>query len=581
MLPRILVLAVSGAVLALAPLTADAIECSKLADKTQYNAVLAQMSTCENLTGVKLEWPLADKKNQQQKFCATCTALLETIVTKDAVPDCKYEPAQIKLLHLLQKTFRPCVGGSSASDSMSGSDDDEDGSGSTGGSTGGSAVLTATTKPASTTKAPSTTSKTPTSSSNGTAAGTNGNAQVADSEASSMSLGVIIGIAAGAFVVLALIAVVLVRRHKKKSRRHGESAKFDSASAPDSSTGRASTAQFQLSLVSSGKTPSTGNKSDNQYHPSHSPNFSSASAAPRSSKPEINPWEDTAIIAVRVPKDKVFVNALLSRGGFGEVYQGIYNRQQVAIKMLLPETRKDLDEITALFAEVKLMASLDHDRIVNFVGVAWDSLNDVCVLSEFMEGGDLRGALMRWEEARRPHGFNRDKVKIALHVAHALTYLHSLRPPILHRDLKSKNILLDNQLNAKVTDFGVSRESSYRTMTAGVGTSLWMAPEVMMGERYDEKADIFSFGIVLSELDTHAVPYRQFQESSGGHRIPDTAVLQMVSLGKIRVKFSKNASAEMAELGNACVSLNPKDRPTAADALYTLHNVLKGMYLTM
>lgn len=178
MLPRILVLAVSGAVLALAPLTADAIECSKLADKTQCNAVLAQMSTCENLTGVKLEWPLADKKNQQQKFCATCTALLETIVTKDAVPDCKYEPAQIKLLRLLQKTFRPCVGGSSASDSMSGSDDDEDGSG----STGGSAVLTATTKPASTTKAPSTTSKTPTSSSNGTAAGTNGNAQVADSE---------------------------------------------------------------------------------------------------------------------------------------------------------------------------------------------------------------------------------------------------------------------------------------------------------------------------------------------------------------------------------------------------------------
>ncbi|GAB9477761.1 Tkl protein kinase, partial [Globisporangium polare] len=269
--------------------------------------------------------------------------------------------------------------------------------------------------------------------------------------------------------------------------------------------------------------------------------------------PLANLWEDVVIIASRIPKDKVVTTNLISRGGYGEVHQGIYNRQTVAIKTLLPETRKDIRQINAFLYEVKLMASLEHERITRFIGVAWDSLTDLCVVSEYMEGGDLRGVLTKFENMGRPHGFDSDKIKIALHVAHALTYLHSLRPIVLHRDLKSKNILLDAQMNAKLTDFGVSRErSDTTTMTAGVGTSLWMAPEVMMGERYDDKADIFSFGVVLSELDTQAIPYGHVKESETGRRVPDSAVLQMVSLGKLRVSFTvQNAIPEMADLGYA------------------------------
>uniref|UniRef100_H3G6F2 Protein kinase domain-containing protein n=1 Tax=Phytophthora ramorum TaxID=164328 RepID=H3G6F2_PHYRM len=78
-------------------------------------------------------------------------------------------------------------------------------------------------------------------------------------------------------------------------------------------------------------------------------------------------------------------------------------------------------------------------------------------------------------------------------ICHALTYLHSLATPVIHRDLKSRNILLNHAMAAKLTDFGISRERLDRTMTAGVGTSVWMAPEVMLGEKYDVKADIFSF----------------------------------------------------------------------------------------
>ncbi|KAF1317407.1 Tkl/drk protein kinase, variant, partial [Globisporangium splendens] len=289
-------------------------------------------------------------------------------------------------------------------------------------------------------------------------------------------------------------------------------------------------------------------------------------------------WEDEVIVAGRIPREKVELDVLLSRGGYGEVYRGQFNGSTVAIKMLLPETHKNLKQINAFLGEIKLMASLDHARIVQFIGVAWDSLTDLCVVTEYMEGGDLRALVTKFEEVEhRPHGFDHEKIKIAQHVAHALTYLHSLQPVVVHRDLKSKNILLDRELNAKLTDFGVSRERSDQTMTAGVGSSLWMAPEVMMGERYDQKADVFSFGIVLSELDSHALPYSQNKETDSGRRIPDTAVLQMVAMGRLRVQFSENAPAAMLVLGNECISVDPKDRPTIAEVTYILQNVMKDM----
>lgn len=289
-------------------------------------------------------------------------------------------------------------------------------------------------------------------------------------------------------------------------------------------------------------------------------------------------WEDEVIIGARVPREKVMLDVLISRGGYGEVYKGSYNGYDVAIKMLLPETRRSLKHVNAFLSEVRMMAALEHASIVQFVGVAWDSLNDLCVLSEYMAGGDLRALLVQFEEENHPKGFDLTKVKIACDIAHALTYLHSLEQPIIHRDLKSKNVLLDHELNAKLTDFGVSREREDRTMTAGVGTSLWMAPEVMMGEQYDHNADIFSFGVMLSELDVHTLPYSHAKENSTtGRKMPDAAVLQMVALGNLRVEFSEGAMPEVVELGLACVSRNPKDRPTSAEALYKLHKILQQL----
>uniref|UniRef100_M4B5X9 Protein kinase domain-containing protein n=1 Tax=Hyaloperonospora arabidopsidis (strain Emoy2) TaxID=559515 RepID=M4B5X9_HYAAE len=295
-------------------------------------------------------------------------------------------------------------------------------------------------------------------------------------------------------------------------------------------------------------------------------------------------WHDPAIVAVRIPMDKLTIGAVVSRGGFGEVLRGTYKNRDVAIKRLLPETRKDLTKIDEFLAEVKLQAALEHERVVQFIGVAWDSLTDLCGVSEFIDGGDLRGLLIQFDDVdHRPMGFDAEKARIALDVAHALTYLHCLDPVVLHRDLKSKNILLDSNRRAKLTDFGVSRERSDRTMTGGVGTSLWMAPEVMLGERYDEKADVFSFGIVLSELDSHKLPYAGAKITETGRVLPNTAILQLVSCDKLRVSFtppSSRAWEAMVQLGTKCVAFEPDERPTASQALYQIQLLVRAFTQT-
>lgn len=110
-------------------------------------------------------------------------------------------------------------------------------------------------------------------------------------------------------------------------------------------------------------------------------------------------------------------------------------------------------------------------------------------------------------------------------------------------------------------------------MTANVGTSLWMAPETMLGDKYGVVADMISFGVLLSELDTHLLPYSHAKDSNNADRkMPDAAILQMATTGTLRVALSAEASSssssvalEIVALGVACVSSDPSGYPTAAE----------------
>ncbi|KAG4241746.1 hypothetical protein PC116_g10321 [Phytophthora cactorum] len=100
-------------------------------------------------------------------------------------------------------------------------------------------------------------------------------------------------------------------------------------------------------------------------------------------------WNDDIITANRIPREKVRIVNLISRGAYGEVYTGLFHDHQVAVKMLLPSTRRDIRLVNDFLAEAKLTASMEHPRIAACIGIAWDSLSDLCVVLEFMEGGDL------------------------------------------------------------------------------------------------------------------------------------------------------------------------------------------------
>ncbi|ETP29592.1 TKL protein kinase [Phytophthora nicotianae P10297] len=398
------------------------------------------------------------------------------------------------------------------------------------------------------------------SATNGVSSSSSGSSSSSSSDSSGIGSGAIAGIIVGVIFVLVLVGILVYRRcHRRREQQPHR--------APDfSQTSDLREAAYEAQASPAKPYRQTTITTTSDFDRRHSAKL----------------WDDDVIVAARIPREKVKMKQLINRGGFGEVYIGSYHGKDVAVKMLLPETKKTMSQVNAFLSEVKLMASLDHPRIVSFIGVAWDQLIDICVVSEYMAGGDLKALLSDYEKNGHPVGFDHTKVKIALHVSIALTYLHSCAPPVIHRDLKSKNILLDEAMDAKVTDFGISRERIDATMTGGIGTSFWMAPEVMMGERYDDKADMFSFGVVLSELDSHVMPYalsksESSTESSSSvkpNKLPNAAILQMVAAGRLRVHFSEAGPQSMVDLGLACVSLDPKERPTAAEALYKLQQIL-------
>ncbi|GMF18785.1 unnamed protein product [Phytophthora lilii] len=375
----------------------------------------------------------------------------------------------------------------------------------------------------------------------------------------SLGTGAVVGIIVGALVFMLVLFAFFIAQRRRGKQRPSDASSDDILDSP--------VVGKQVRLLGQGQSMADTEFADVTRTTANS--RSSGGSMPEGRRHRGTLWEDPVILASRIPIDRIELGSVIGRGAFGEVYRGRYRDQDVAVKTLLAEKRKDMTHIQAFLSEVRLMATMEHPHIVQFIGVAWESLSDLFCVTEFMAGGDLRTLLKDYLTNNVPQGMDASKMQIAYQVAYALTYLHSLEPVVLHRDLKSRNILLTESLNAKITDFGASRIRSDASMTSNVGSSLWMAPEVMMGRHYDEKADVFSLGVVMSELDTHELPYSHAKEdsSSSGRLLPDTAVLQMVSMGKLRVSFSRYMHPDMIRFVERCVSVDPQARPTAAEVL--------------
>ncbi|TMW66794.1 hypothetical protein Poli38472_014106 [Pythium oligandrum] len=279
---------------------------------------------------------------------------------------------------------------------------------------------------------------------------------------------------------------------------------------------------------------------------------------------------DRDLMLKRIPYSSLKFTKLLGRGASGEVWQAEYNGQTVAVKSLLQEKQHDHGAVELFAKEIRLASCLEHPNIVRFIGLSWRRVADICSVTEYMARGDLSDLMYSKESTKL--SWQRDKMCIAIDIASALAYLHSLVPSIIHRDLKSHNVLLNEDLQAKISDFGLSRERSFEeTMTNGIGTLLWTAPEILRGEAYTEKADIFSYGIVLSELDTCLMPYSLTDEVSK-QQLTSMQLMHLVTQGQLIPRFRDDCPVELEELAKRCLAVSPAYRPSAAEIVFTLRS---------
>ncbi|KAG9416268.1 hypothetical protein AC1031_000669 [Aphanomyces cochlioides] len=261
----------------------------------------------------------------------------------------------------------------------------------------------------------------------------------------------------------------------------------------------------------------------------------------------------------------------LGSGAFADVWSGTYQGESVAVKKL-HANRVTLHQLQSFVEEITLMATFDSPYIVKLIGAAWTRPSDVKCVMELMDGGDLKDCL----DHNTPQDFPwNDKFMHIYSIVEGLVYLHSLN--IIHRDLKSRNVLLDSKKSTKLTDFGVSKEDLQATMTVGVGTFRWMAPEVIQDKSYTTSADIYSFGVILSEFDTHRIPYEDLKNPSSGLPVGDSAILVKVVQGDIQPRFTREFPPWILKMAMQCLAHNPDDRPTATQLSHVIRSKLKEL----
>lgn len=195
---------------------------------------------------------------------------------------------------------------------------------------------------------------------------------------------------------------------------------------------------------------------------------------------------------------------LIGEGGFGKVYKGQLEtgNQPVAIKQL---NRDGLQGNQEFIVEVLMLSLLHHPNLVNLIGYCAEGDQRLLVY-EYMAMGSLENHLFDLHPDAEPLGWNA-RIKIAVGAARGLEYLHvKANPPVIYRDLKSANILLDKDFNPKLSDFGLAKlgpvGDNTHVSTRVMGTYGYCAPEYAMSGKLTLKSDIYGFGVVLLELIT-------------------------------------------------------------------------------
>lgn len=277
---------------------------------------------------------------------------------------------------------------------------------------------------------------------------------------------------------------------------------------------------------------------------------------------------------------------VVGHGGFGSVYRGVLSDgRKVAIKLMDQAGKQGEEEFKV---EVEMLSRLRSPYLLALLGYCSDSNHKVLVY-EFMANGGLQEHLypvsgsnslsirLDWET----------RLRIALEAAKGLEYLHEhVNPPVIHRDFKSSNILLDRNFHAKVSDFGLAKLGSDKAgghvSTRVLGTQGYVAPEYALTGHLTTKSDVYSYGVVLLELLTGRVPVDMKRPPGEGvlvswalPRLTDREQVVQIMDPALEGQYSMKEVIQVAAIAAMCVQPEADYRPLMADVVQSLVPLVK------
>ncbi|KAJ4837979.1 hypothetical protein Tsubulata_037847 [Turnera subulata] len=267
---------------------------------------------------------------------------------------------------------------------------------------------------------------------------------------------------------------------------------------------------------------------------------------------EVAEWE--------IPWEDLQIGERIGIGSYGEVYHGDWNGTEVAVKKFLDQDFSG-DALVQFRCEAEIMLRLRHPNVVLFMGAVTRPPN-LSILTEYLPRGSLYRLLHRPNSCIE----GKRRMRMALDVAKGMNYLHTSHPTIVHRDLKSPNLLVDKNWVVKVCDFGLSRmkHNTFLSSKSTAGTPEWMAPEVLRNEPANEKCDVYSFGVILWELVTCQIPWKGLNPMQ---------VVGAVGFQNRRLEIPEGTDPAIAQIIHDCWQLEPCLRPSFAQLISRLRRV--------
>ncbi|XP_062113976.1 probable serine/threonine-protein kinase PBL11 [Humulus lupulus] len=281
---------------------------------------------------------------------------------------------------------------------------------------------------------------------------------------------------------------------------------------------------------------------------------------------------------------------LLGEGGFGDVHKGYLTHRTmnhakpnegkpVAVKRLINRRSQGPE---AWKTEVDILGILNHPHVVQLIGCCNEGNHRILVY-EYMTKGSLDTFLLR--ENRKELSWRR-RVQIAIGAASGLAYLHTHGKPIIHRDIKASNVLLDSHFHAKISDFGLAKygpeDENDHLSTKVIGSRGYLAPEYFYRGHLTIKADVYSFGVVLMEILSGSCADKRYSKGIQEDLIERTKFLLCRNTKPelhtvIDKQLGKNIPMEeariFAELAYQCLSQNPESRPTMTEVVAGLEQL--------